>query len=663
MKDEKDYYLTTAITYTSGKPHIGNTYEIILADAIARFKRQEGYNVRFQTGTDEHGQKIEIKAKEAGIEPKQYVDQVAGVVKNIWDMMDTSYDRFMRTTDEYHEKQVQKIFKKLYDKGDIYLGHYEGKYCTACESFFTESQLVDGKCPDCGGDVHDAKEEAYFFKLSKYQDRLIKHIEDHPEFIQPVSRKNEMMNNFLLPGLQDLCVSRTSFKWGIPVDFDDKHVVYVWLDALTNYITGIGYDADGNSTEQYKKLWPADLHLIGKDIIRFHTIYWPIFLMALGEPLPKQVFGHPWLLQGDGKMSKSKGNVIYAEDLINFFGVDAVRYFVLHEMPFENDGVISWELMVERLNSDLANTLGNLVNRTISMSNKYFGGVVENKGESDDPAQKAIDADLKAVVTDTYKRVAGKMDDLRVADAITEIFVLFKRCNKYIDETEPWVLAKDEAKKDRLATVLYNLVEGITIGASLLEPYMPQTAEKIVAQLNTQIRSFDDIEKFGLYPSGNKVTEKPEILFARQDVEEVVAKADEMFEQRRKEAGIPAEEAKEEEAVIDVEAKPEITFDDFGKMQFQVGEIVSCEAVPKSKKLLCSQVKIGSTTKQIVSGIRAHYTPEEMVGKKVMVLVNLKPAKLAGVLSEGMLLCAEDAEGNLALVTPEKPMPAGAEIC
>ena len=655
--------MTTAIAYTSGKPHIGNSYEIVLADAIARFKRADGYDVFFQTGTDEHGQKIELKAEEAGVSPKEFVDKVAGQIREICDMLNTSYDKFIRTTDDYHEKQVQKIFKKLYEQGDIYKGAYEGMYCTPCESFWTESQLVDGKCPDCGRECKPAKEEAYFFKMSKYADRLIEHINTHPEFIQPVSRKNEMMNNFLLPGLQDLCVSRTSFKWGIPVDFDDKHVVYVWLDALTNYITGIGYDADGNSTEQYKKLWPADLHLIGKDIIRFHTIYWPIFLMALGEPLPKQVFGHPWLLQGDGKMSKSKGNVIYAEDLIKFFGVDAVRYFVLHEMPFENDGVISWELMVERLNSDLANTLGNLVNRTISMSNKYFGGVVENKGESDDPAQKAIDADLKAVVTDTYKRVAGKMDDLRVADAITEIFVLFKRCNKYIDETEPWVLAKDEAKKDRLATVLYNLVEGITIGASLLEPYMPQTAEKIVAQLNTQIRSFDDIEKFGLYPSGNKVTEKPEILFARQDVEEVVAKADEMFEQRRKEAGIPAEEAKEEEAVIDVEAKPEITFDDFVKMQFQVGEIVSCEAVPKSKKLLCSQVKIGSATKQIVSGIRAHYTPEEMVGKKVMVLVNLKPAKLAGVLSEGMLLCAEDAEGNLALVTPEKPMPAGAEIC
>ena len=657
------YYMTTAIAYTSGKPHIGNSYEIVLADAIARFKRADGYDVFFQTGTDEHGQKIELKAEEAGVSPKEFVDKVAGQIREICDMLNTSYDKFIRTTDDYHEKQVQKIFKKLYEQGDIYKGAYEGMYCTPCESFWTESQLVDGKCPDCGRECKPAKEEAYFFKMSKYADRLIEHINTHPEFIQPVSRKNEMMNNFLLPGLQDLCVSRTSFKWGIPVDFDDKHVVYVWLDALTNYITGIGYDADGNSTEQYKKLWPADLHLIGKDIIRFHTIYWPIFLMALGEPLPKQVFGHPWLLQGDGKMSKSKGNVIYAEDLIKFFGVDAVRYFVLHEMPFENDGVISWELMVERLNSDLANTLGNLVNRTISMSNKYFGGVVENKGESDDPAQKAIDADLKAVVTDTYKRVAGKMDDLRVADAITEIFVLFKRCNKYIDETEPWVLAKDEAKKDRLATVLYNLVEGITIGASLLEPYMPQTAEKIVAQLNTQIRSFDDIEKFGLYPSGNKVTEKPEILFARQDVEEVVAKADEMFEQRRKEAGIPAEEAKEEEAVIDIEAKPEITFDDFGKMQFQVGEIISCEPVKKSKKLLCFQVKVGSQTRQIVSGIKAYYKPEDTIGMKVMVLTNLKPAKLAGMMSEGMLLCAEDAEGNVCLMTPEKAMPAGAEIC
>ena len=631
MKDEKDYYLTTAITYTSGKPHIGNTYEIILADAIARFKRQEGYNVRFQTGTDEHGQKIEIKAKEAGIEPKQYVDQVAGVVKNIWDMMDTSYDRFMRTTDEYHEKQVQKIFKKLYDKGDIYLGHYEGKYCTACESFFTESQLVDGKCPDCGGDVHDAKEEAYFFKLSKYQDRLIKHIEDHPEFIQPVSRKNEMMNNFLLPGLQDLCVSRTSFKWGIPVDFDAKHVVYVWLDALTNYITGIGYECDGESTEQFQKLWPADLHLIGKDIIRFHTIYWPIFLMALGLPLPKQVFGHPWLLQGDGKMSKSKGNVLYADELVDFFGVDAVRYFVLHEMPFENDGIISWELMVERMNSDLANTLGNLVNRTVSMTNKYFNGTVQDKEVSEE-----VDADLKHVVEEAPKLVAAKMDELRVADAITEIFNLFKRCNKYIDETMPWVLAKDEAKKERLETVLWNLIQSISEGAKLLEPYMPSTSKKILEQLG----------------NGN-VTQKPEILFQRLDIEEVLKKVEELH---------PPVEEKEEGKVIDIEAKPEITFEQFGAMQFQVGEIIACEEVKKSKKLLCSQVKIGGQVKQIVSGIKAYYTPEEMVGKKVMVLVNLKPAKLAGVLSEGMLLCAEDENGNLALMTPEKEMPAGAEI-
>ena len=654
------YYMTTAIAYTSGKPHIGNSYEIVLADSIARFKRTDGYDVFFQTGTDEHGQKIELKAAEAGITPKEFVDDVAGQIREICDMLNTSYDKFIRTTDDYHEKQVQKIFKKLYDQGDIYKGAYEGMYCTPCESFWTESQLVDGKCPDCGREVKPAKEEAYFFKMSKYADRLIEHINTHPEFIQPVSRKNEMMNNFLLPGLQDLCVSRTSFKWGIPVDFDDKHVVYVWLDALTNYITGIGYDT-GGSSEQYKKLWPADLHLIGKDIIRFHTIYWPIFLMALNEPLPKQVFGHPWLLQGDGKMSKSKGNVIYAEDLVDFFGVDAVRYFVLHEMPFENDGVITWELMVERLNSDLANTLGNLVNRTISMSNKYFDGVVANKGESTDEAQAAIDADLKAVVTGTYEKVSKKMDDLRVADAITEIFALFKRCNKYIDETEPWVLAKDEEKKNRLATVLYNLVEGIVIGASLLEPFMPETAAKIVAQLNTDIRSFDDIEKFGLYPSGGKVTDKPEILFQRLDMKEVIEKADAMFAARKAEAGV-SEEA-EEEPVIDMEAKPEITFDDFEKMQFRVGKIIACEAVPKSKKLLCSKVKIGSEVKQIVSGIKAYYTPEEMVGKQVMVLVNLKPAKLAGVLSEGMLLCAEDAEGNLALVTPEKPMPAGAEIC
>ncbi len=654
------FYMTTAIAYTSGKPHIGNSYEIVLADSIARFKRKDGYDVFFQTGTDEHGQKIELKAGEAGITPKEFVDNVAAQIREICDMLNTSYDKFIRTTDDYHERQVQKIFKKLYDQGDIYKGAYKGLYCTPCESFWTESQLVDGKCPDCGREVKPAEEEAYFFKMSKYADRLIEHINSHPEFIQPVSRKNEMMNNFLLPGLQDLCVSRTSFKWGIPVDFDDKHVVYVWLDALTNYITGIGYDTEGSS-EQYKKLWPADLHLIGKDIIRFHTIYWPIFLMALGEPLPKQIFGHPWLLQGDGKMSKSKGNVIYAEDLIDFFGVDAVRYFVLHEMPFENDGVITWELMVERLNSDLANTLGNLVNRTISMSNKYFGGVVAHKGESSDEAQAAFDADLKAVVTGTYQKVSRKMDDLRVADAITEIFALFKRCNKYIDETEPWVLSKDEEKKDRLSTVLYNLVEGITIGASLLEPFMPETAAKIAAQLNTDIRSFDDIEKFGLYPSGNTVAGKPEILFQRLDVKEVVEKADAMFAARKAESG--ASEEAEEETVIDMEAKPEITFEDFGKMQFAVGKIIACEAVPKSKKLLCSQVKVGSQVKQIVSGIKAYYTPEEMVGKQVMVLVNLKPAKLAGVLSEGMLLCAEDAEGNLALVTPEKPMPAGAEIC
>ena len=657
------YYITTAIAYTSGKPHIGNSYEIVLADSIARFKRKDGYDVFFQTGTDEHGQKIELKAEEAGITPKEFVDHVAGQIRDICDMLNTSYDKFIRTTDVPHEKQVQKIFKRLYDQGDIYKGAYEGLYCTPCESFWTESQLVDGKCPDCGREVKPAKEEAYFFKMSKYADRLIEHINTHPEFIQPVSRKNEMMNNFLLPGLQDLCVSRTSFKWGIPVDFDDKHVVYVWLDALTNYITGIGYDADGNSSEQYQKLWPADLHLIGKDIIRFHTIYWPIFLMALGESLPKQVFGHPWLLQGDGKMSKSKGNVIYAEDLVDFFGVDAVRYFVLHEMPFENDGVITWELMVERLNSDLANTLGNLVNRTISMSNKYFDGVISDKGESADAEQKAYDDDLKAVVTDTYKRVLRKMDDLRVADAISEIFTTFKRCNKYIDETTPWILAKDEAKKDRLSTVLYNLVEGIVIGASLLEPFMPDTAAKIAAQLNTKLRSFDDIEKFGLYPDGNKVTDAPEILFARLDVNEVLEKAEAMFAERKAAAGIVDEPEENAKDVIDIEAKPEITFDDFGKMQFQVGKIISCEAVPKSKKLLCSQVQVGSQVKQIVSGIKAYYSPEEMVGKQVMVLVNLKPAKLAGVLSEGMLLCAEDAEGNLALVTPEKPMPAGAEIC
>ena len=650
------FYMTTAIAYASGKPHIGNTYEAVLADSIARFKRKDGYDVFFQTGTDEHGQKIELKAAEAGVTPQEYVDKASAEIQRIWDLMGTSYDKFIRTTDPDHEKQVQKIFKRLYDQGDIYKGSYEGMYCTPCESFWTQSQLKDGKCPDCGREVKPAKEEAYFFRMSKYAQRLIDHINSHPEFIQPVSRKNEMMNNFLLPGLQDLCVSRTSFKWGIPVDFDEKHVVYVWLDALTNYITGIGYDAEGNSSEQYKKLWPADLHLIGKDIIRFHTIYWPIFLMALNEPLPKQVFGHPWLLQGDGKMSKSKGNVLYADDLVDFFGVDAVRYFVLHEMPFENDGVISWELMVERLNSDLANTLGNLVNRTISMSNKYFGGVVADKG-----AAEAVDEDLKAVVTGTYDKVAAKMEGWRVADAITDIFTLFKRCNKYIDETEPWVLAKDPAKADRLATVLYNLTESIVIGASLLEPYMPGTAEKIAAQLNTSLRSFEECTTFGGYISGSKVTEKPEILFARLDVKEVLEKAAAMFE-ARKALAEETEEEKEED-VMELAKKPELTFEDFEKMQFAVGEIIKCEPVPKSKKLLCSQVKIGKEVKQIVSGIRAHYTAEEMVGKKVMVLVNLKPAKLAGVLSEGMLLCAEDAEGNLALVTPEKNMPAGAEIC
>ena len=645
------YYITTAIAYTSGKPHIGNTYEIVLADAIARYKRSQGYDVFFQTGTDEHGQKIELKANEAGITPKEFVDNVSTEIKRIWDLMDTSYDKFIRTTDADHEKQVQKIFKKLYDQGDIYKGYYEGMYCTPCESFFTESQLVDGKCPDCGREVQPAKEEAYFFKMSKYADRLIEHINTHPEFIQPVSRKNEMMNNFLLPGLQDLCVSRTSFKWGIPVDFDPKHVTYVWLDALTNYITGIGYDADGNSTEQFEKLWPADLHLIGKDIIRFHTIYWPIFLMSLDLPLPKQVFGHPWLLQGDGKMSKSKGNVLYADELVDFFGVDAVRYFVLHEMPFENDGVITWELMVERLNSELANTLGNLVNRTISMSNKYFGGVVEDR-----KAAEPVDDDLKAFALEVPGRVTAKMDKLRVADAITEVFSLFKRLNKYIDETMPWALAKDETKQDRLATVLYNLVEGISMGASLLEAFMPETTERILKQLNAEKRGFENLNVFGLYPSGNKVTDKPEILFARLDVKEVMEKVEKLHPHVE-------ELAAEEKAGIDLEPKAEITFEDFEKMQFQVGEIISCEAVKKSKKLLCSQVKIGSQVRQIVSGIKAHYTPEEMVGKKVMVLTNLKPAKLAGVLSEGMILCAEDEEGNLSLVTPEKEMPAGAEIC
>ena len=636
--EKPKYYITTAIAYTSGKPHIGNTYEIVLADAIARYKRSKGFDVFFQTGTDEHGQKIELKAGEAGVTPKEFVDNVAGEIKKIWDLMNTSYDKFIRTTDEDHERQVQKIFKKMYEKGDIYKGYYEGMYCTPCESFFTESQLVDGKCPDCGRPVQPAREEAYFFKMSKYADRLIEHINTHPEFIQPVSRKNEMMNNFLLPGLQDLCVSRTSFKWGIPVDFDPGHVVYVWLDALTNYITGIGYDCDGEGSDLFKKNWPADLHLIGKDIIRFHTIYWPIFLMSLDLPLPKQVFGHPWLLQGDGKMSKSKGNVLYADELVDFFGVDAVRYFVLHEMPFENDGVITWELMVERMNSDLANTLGNLVNRTVSMANKYFGGVVADKGVAEE-----VDADLKAIVENTPKAVDARMDDLRVADAMTEIFNLFKRCNKYIDETMPWALAKDETKKDRLETVLNNLIESIKVGAELLAPYMPETAEKILAQLGD-----------------GKVTEKPEILFARLDLEEVMKKVEELHPPVEDEADSTAGD---DAAVIDLEPKPEITFEDFGKMQFQVGEIIACEAVPKSKKLLCSQVKVGSQVKQIVSGIKAHYTPEEMVGKKVMVLTNLKPAKLAGVVSEGMLLCAEDADGNLALVTPEREMPAGAEIC
>lgn len=664
------YYITTAIAYTSGKPHIGNNYEIVLADAIARFKRKQGYDVFFQTGTDEHGQKIELKAQEAGITPQEFVDNVAGIIRGLCDQLNISYDKFIRTTDKPHEKQVQKIFKRLYDQGDIYKGAYEGMYCTPCESFWTESQLVDGKCPDCGREVKPAKEEAYFFRMSKYADRLIEHINSHPEFIQPVSRKNEMMNNFLLPGLQDLCVSRTSFKWGIPVDFDEKHVVYVWLDALTNYITGIGYDADGNSTEQYKKFWPADLHLIGKDIIRFHTIYWPIFLMALGEPLPKQIFGHPWLMMNGGKMSKSKGNVIYVDDLIGFFGVDAVRYYMIHEMPYDNDGNATWELIAERTNSDLANTLGNLVNRTISMSNKYFGGTVEDKGVQLTPEDSVVDEDLKKTVTGTYAKVAEKMEALRIADALTEIFGIFKRCNKYIDETEPWVLAKDEAKQGRLATVLYNLVEGIVIGASLLEPYMPETAQSIAEQLKTSLRDFDRLEEFGLYPSGNKVTDQPRILFARLDMKEVEKREKELTDAMIAAAGKVAEAEGEEAAdaaagqdIIDIEPKPEITYDDFARLQFQVGEIIACEAVPKSKKLLCSQVRIGSQVRQIVSGIKAHYTPEEMVGKKVMVLVNLKPATLAGVLSEGMLLCAEDGEGRLALMTAEKPMPSGAEIC
>ncbi|MCI6637762.1 MAG: methionine--tRNA ligase [Bilifractor sp.] len=664
----ENYYISTAIAYASGKPHIGNTYEIVLADSIARFRRMQGYQVYFQTGTDEHGQKIENKAEEKGCTPQKYVDDVAAEIQRIWDLMNTSYDKFIRTTDAYHVRQVQKIFKKFYEQGDIYKGHYEGWYCTPCESFWTDSQLVDGKCPDCGRPVTRAKEEAYFFRMSKYAPRLIKYINEHPEFIQPVSRKNEMMNNFLLPGLQDLCVSRTSFKWGIPVDFDDKHVVYVWLDALTNYITGLGYDADGNSSEEYKKFWPADLHLVGKDIIRFHTIYWPIFLMALGEPLPKQVFGHPWLIQADGKMSKSKGNVIYADDLVNLFGVDAVRYFVLHEMPFENDGVISWELMVERLNSDLANTLGNLVNRTISMSNKYFGGIVENKGV-DDP----VDDDLKAVVTGTAGKVEEKMKGLHVADSITEIFTLFKRCNKYIDETMPWALAKDETKKDRLATVLYNLVESITIGASLLEPYMPETTEQILRQLNTKKRDYADADRFGLYESGTKVTDKPEILFARQDLKDVMEKVEEIRAKQKGASGEAASaesgkaddasaKAGEEKQEIHIEPKDEITYDDFAKMQFAVGEVLECREVPKSKKLLVSQIKFGDQTRQIVSGIKKWYKPEEMVGKKVMCLINLKPAKLAGLESQGMILAAEDSEGNVTLMTPEKDMPSGAGI-
>ncbi len=677
------YYITTAIAYTSGKPHIGNSYEIVLADSIARYKRKQGYEVFFQTGTDEHGQKIELKAQEAGLRPKEYVDGVAGTIKGLWDLMNTSYDKFIRTTDEAHEKQIQKIFRKLYDQGDIYKGSYEGLYCTPCESFWTESQLKEGKCPDCGREVKPAREEAYFFKMSKYANRLIEHINSHPEFIQPVSRKNEMMNNFLLPGLQDLCVSRTSFTWGIPVDFDPKHVVYVWLDALSNYITGIGYDCDGNSGSLYGKYWPADLHLIGKDIVRFHTIYWPIFLMALGEPLPKQIFGHPWLLQGEGKMSKSRGNVIYADDLADFFGVDAVRYFVLHEMPFENDGSITWELLVERINSDLANTLGNLVNRTVSMSNKYFGGVVTNTGLTE-----GTDSDFIATVTGVLAKVDKKMNDLRVADALSEIFSLFKRCNKYIDETEPWKLAKDEAKQDRLSVVLYNLVESILIGASLLEPFMPDTAQKIAGQLKASLRDFESLDRFGLYKSGNKVTETPEILFARLDIKEITQKAEAMFTSRqvalptaKTSVSEPAKAGQADQAQTDqvqtdqvqtdqvqanqeeIEIKAEITFDEFLKMHFLVGEVIACEEVPKSKKLLCSQVRIGSQVRQIVSGIKQHYTASEMVGKKVMVLVNLKPAVLAGVLSEGMLLCAEDKEGKLALMAPDSEMPAGAEIC
>ncbi len=679
------YYITTAIAYTSGTPHIGNSYEIVLADSIARFKRKDGYDVFFQTGTDEHGQKIELKAQEMGVTPKAYVDKVAGEIRRICDSLDTSYDKFIRTTDDFHEKQVQKIFKKLYEQGDIYKGSYEGLYCTPCESFWTESQLVDGKCPDCGREVKPAKEEAYFFKMSKYADKLIAHINEHPEFIQPVSRKNEMMNNFLLPGLQDLCVSRTSFTWGVPVDFDNRHVVYVWLDALTNYITGIGYDAEGKSGDQYKKLWPADLHLIGKDIIRFHTIYWPIFLMALGEPLPKQIFGHPWLLQGDGKMSKSKGNVIYADDLTHFFGVDAVRYFVLHEMPFENDGVITWDLMVERMNSDLANTLGNLVNRTISMSNKYFGGMVENRNAGVDEGTEDVDADLAGVLVDTYSRVVKKMDELRVADAITEIFVLFKRSNKYIDETMPWALAKDESKKDRLATVLYHLSNAIMVGASLLEPYMPETAKRISEQMNAPLIDFSVLEKCAadhdtaaastLYPSGIQVTQTPEILFARQDLTEVMEKVEAMFAERKQAAGA-AENTESagaageadgnpgmDEKFVELEPKKEITYDDFDKCQFQVGLVLSCEEVPKSKKLLKFKIQVGGGTRQILSGIKQYYKPEELIGKRVMVLVNLKPREIAGQMSEGMILSAADEDGNLAVMTPERFIPSGAEIC
>ena len=649
--EKKPYYLTTAIAYTSGKPHIGNTYEAILADSIVRYKRQQGYDVRFQTGTDEHGQKVELKAAEKGVTPKEFVDEVSGEIRRIWDLVGTSYDKFIRTTDEDHEKQVQKIFKKLYDQGDIYKGEYEGMYCTPCESFFTTSQLVDGKCPDCGRECTPAKEEAYFFRMSKYADRLIEHINTHPEFIQPESRKNEMMNNFLLPGLQDLCVSRTSFKWGVPVDFDPKHVIYVWIDALSNYITGLGYDVDGNHSELYKKYWPADLHLIGKDILRFHTIYWPIMLMALDVPLPKQIFGHPWLLQGGEKMSKSKGNIIYADDLASLFGVYAVRYFVLHEMPFENDGTITWELIVERMNSDLANTLGNLVNRTISMSNKYFGGVVNNAGVTEE-----VDEDLKKVVLETQVKASKKMEDLRVADAITEIFTMFKRCNKYIDETMPWALAKDEEKKARLETVLYNLIESITIGASLLEPFMPETSKKILEQLNTQARAFDDMTEFGKYPSGNKVTEKPEILFARLDIKDVMPKVEEIQTKQKAEAAL-------EEKYPEVEPKEEITIDDFDKVQIRVGEVLKCEPVPKAKKLLVSQIRIGNEVRQIVSGIAKYYKPEEMVGKKVAVITNLKPCKLCGVESQGMILAAADDDGNLSVMTLDKDMPAGSEIC